>query len=274
MDTFLIAHASLLRLAAFVGVLGLMMCWELLSPRRALGSARLKRWSTNLGLSLLNTVAARLLIPLAVTGAALWAQDKGYGLFNNVPLSQFISYPLSLLVLDLLVYGQHVAFHRIAILWRVHRMHHADTDLDATSGIRFHPIEILLSTLIKMAAVVALGAPVGAVILFEILLNATAMFNHSNVRIGSRTDALLRQFVVTPDMHRVHHSVLPAEHHRNFGFNLSLWDRLLGTYRAQPRDGHEGMTIGLKAFPAPAPSSLLWNLAVPFLTVPSQPERI
>lgn len=273
MDTFLIAHASLLRLGAFVGVLGGMMLWELWAPRRALGSARLLRWSTNLGLSLINTLAVRLIVPVAVTGAALWAQSHSIGLFNLVDWPASVTFPLTLLSLDLLIYGQHVVFHRVPILWRVHRMHHADTDLDATSGIRFHPIEILLSIFIKMAAVVALGAPAGAVILFEILLNATAMFNHSNIKLNHPVDAVLRRFIVTPDMHRVHHSVLPSEHHRNFGFNLSLWDRLFGTYRAQPSEGHEGMTLGLYAFPAPHPSHLLWSLAVPFLHVPRQTER-
>lgn len=273
MDTFLIAHAPLLRLGSFGAVLGGMMLWEVLAPRRVLGSARLKRWSTNLGLSLISTLIVRLFVPLAVTGAALWAQSQSIGLFNLVGWSYLVTYPLTLLALDLLIYAQHVVFHRVPILWRIHRMHHADTDLDATSGIRFHPIEILLSIFIKMAAVVALGAPVGAVILFEILLNATAMFNHSNIKLDGHVDAVLRRFVVTPDMHRVHHSVLPSEYHRNFGFNLSLWDRLFDTYRAQPRAGHEGMTLGLSEFPAPRPSHLLWSLAVPFLTVSTRSER-
>lgn len=274
MDTFLIAHASLLRLGAFGGVLGGMMLWELLAPRRVPGSARLNRWSTNLGLGLINTLAVRLFIPLGVTGAAVWAQNQAVGLFNLADWPSLVTYPMTLLALDLLIYGQHVVFHHVPILWRIHRMHHADTDLDATSGIRFHPIEILLSIFIKMAAVVALGAPAGAVILLEILLNATAMFNHSNIKLDCHVDAVLRRFVVTPDMHRVHHSVLPAEHHRNFGFNLSLWDRLFGTYRAQPREGHEAMTLGLNEFPAPHPSHFLWNLAVPFFNFPAQTEHI
>lgn len=273
MDTFLTSQASMARLVAFGAVLVLMMLWEVATPRRRLGSPRLQRWPTNLGLSVINTIATRLFIPLLVTGAALYAQAQSIGLLNSLPVPLWLSYIISLLALDLLIYAQHVLFHRLPILWCIHRMHHADTDLDVTSGVRFHPFEILLSAFIKMGAVIVLGAPAGAVILFEIVLNAMAMFNHANIALPERVDLLLRRVIVTPDMHRVHHSVIPAEHHRNFGFNLSIWDKIFGTYQAQPRQGHIGMKLGLAEFPAPVPSRIIWNLLLPFQSATRETEQ-
>ncbi|MDH4248797.1 MAG: sterol desaturase family protein [Deltaproteobacteria bacterium] len=245
MKAFVLAHEPQLRLILFAGILSLMALWEVLAPRRVRGQSRWLRWSNNLGLVVLNTLLVRLLIPVLAVEMALRAESAGWGLLNQGGLPYGVGVILAVVALDLVIYLQHVLFHAVPLLWRLHRLHHADTDFDVTTGSRFHPVEILLSMGIKLAAVSALGAPPEAVVLFEILLNGTAMFNHANVRLPLGVDRVLRQWVVTPDMHRVHHSVRPEETNSNFGFNLPWWDRLFGTYRAQPREGHEGMTIGL-----------------------------
>ena len=196
---------------------------------------------------------------------AALAQERGWGLFNNLELPAALAIVVSAIALDLLIYLQHVMFHAVPALWRLHRMHHADLDIDVTTGARFHPIEIVLSMLIKLAAVAVLGAPAVAVVIFEVLLNATAMFNHANLRLPEGVDRFLRLVVVTPDMHRVHHSIVPAETNSNFGFNLPWWDRLLGTYRAQPAAGHEAMTIGIEQFRTPKDLRLDRLLVQPFL---------
>ncbi|MGB6085050.1 sterol desaturase family protein [Parvibaculum sp.] len=264
MPDFIAQHEPAFRLAAFAGVLALMVALETLFPRReAKGQAH--RRATNLALGLIDAGVMRLAVPLLATGVALAAERHGFGLFHWLGAPYALAFLLSLLALDLLVYGQHVLFHKSGLFWRIHRVHHADAHVDATTGIRFHPLEILVSMGIKMAAVAVLGAPVVAVILFEVLLNAAAIFNHSNLRLGERTDRLLRRFIVTPDMHRVHHSVYSDEHHSNFGFSLSLWDRLFRTYRAAPRDGHIAMRIGLVDYAAPAPNGLFWSLVNPFI---------
>jgi len=264
MHDFLTLHEPVLRFGAFAGVLTLMALWEMLSPRRAPGSPRGRRWLTNLALAGAGTILLRIAVPLLAAGVALEAERRGFGLFHWLEVPYVLAFCVSLLALDALVYAQHVVFHRVGLLWRLHRVHHADTDVDVTTGVRFHPIEILLSMGIKMAAVALIGAPVAAVILFEVVLNATAMFNHSNVDLGAAADRVLRRLIVTPDMHRVHHSVHRDEHDTNFGFSLSLWDRLFGTYRPQPRDGHKEMRLGLSVFPAPLPSGLGWSLWNPF----------
>lgn len=264
MPDFIAAHEPAFRLAAFAGVLALMAALEALYPRRAAGG-RSRRWTTNLALAAIGTGALRFAVPLLATGVALEAERRGFGLFHWAGVPYALAFLLSLLVLDLLVYAQHVLFHKSGLLWRMHRVHHADSHVDATTGIRFHPLEILASMGIKMAAVALLGAPVAAVILFEVLLNAAAIFNHSNLRLGEKADSQLRRFIVTPDMHRVHHSVHRDEHDTNFGFSLSLWDRLFGTYRAAPREGHIAMRIGLADYPAPAPNGLGWSLVNPFI---------
>jgi sterol desaturase/sphingolipid hydroxylase (fatty acid hydroxylase superfamily) len=262
MSEWLIAHQGVLRPAVFAGVLTAMALWELRAQRRARGIGRAARWPGNLGLAVLGTLLLRLVLPAGAVGAALAAQERGWGLLHLLPLPDALAALLALVLLDLAIYAQHVATHAVPALWRLHRVHHADLDLDTTSGVRFHPLEIALSMLWKIAVVAALGAPPGAVIAFEVLLNASALFNHANVRLSERTDAALRRWIVTPDMHRVHHSVLPAETDSNYGFNLSCWDRWFGTYRAAPAAGHEAMQIGLAAFRDPRElrlDHLLWQ---------------
>jgi sterol desaturase/sphingolipid hydroxylase (fatty acid hydroxylase superfamily) len=225
-----------------------MAAWEHLAPRRRQEVPRLVRWPNNLGIVVVDTLLVRLIFPTAAVGLALVAEAQGWGLFNALAAPWWVAVIGSLIVLDLAIYLQHVLFHAVPALWRLHRVHHADLEFDVTTGLRFHPVEILLSMGIKLAVVVALGPPAVAVLIFEVVLNATSMFNHGNVRLPAHVDRVLRWVVVTPDMHRVHHSVRPDETNSNFGFNLPWWDRLLGTYRAQPADGHEGMTIGIEQF--------------------------
>ena len=237
-----------IRLGFFFGILVLVALWELARPRRRLTHPRWLRWYANLGLAAFNTTLVWLLVPLVPVALAVIAESRGWGLLNLVELPFWLEVLLAVIVLDFAIYLQHVVFHAVPALWRLHRMHHADLDFDVTTGARFHPVEILLSVAIKLAAVALIGAPAAAVLIFEILLNATSMFNHGNLRMPAWLDRMLRWIVVTPDMHRVHHSDIPAETDSNFGFNLPWWDRLFGTYRAQPRLGHEGMTIGLDRF--------------------------
>lgn len=237
-----------LRAAVFVAVLAAMALWEALAPRRPRNFPRRTRWPSNLAIVALDTLVLRLLFPLAAVGVAEWAAMRGVGLFNATGAPFWPAAILSFLALDFVVWAQHVAFHRVPWLWRLHRMHHADLDYDVTTALRFHPLEIALSMLVKMAAVAALGAPVESVIAFEIVLNALAQFNHANAGLPPRVEPFVRWLLVTPDMHRVHHSVEPVETHSNFGFNLSVWDRLFRLYRAQPAAGQTGMKIGLPIF--------------------------
>ncbi|MDT8854975.1 sterol desaturase family protein [Paracoccaceae bacterium Fryx2] len=251
MTETILANEPMLRLAVFLGVLAAMAGWELAAPRRRQEIPRVIRWTNNLALVVVDTVILRLTFPILAVGLALMAEERGWGLFNAVDVPLWLAVLLSILLLDLAIYLQHVLFHAVPGLWRLHRMHHADLEFDVTTGLRFHPVEIVLSMVIKLVAVMALGAPALAVLLFEVLLNATALFNHANIRLPVGLDRVLRWVMVTPDMHRVHHSVIPAETNSNFGFNLPWWDRLLGTYRAQPKAGHEGMTIGIEQFRTP-----------------------
>jgi len=261
-----ISHESLVRLGCFAAVLALMALWEVLAPRRRLTTGKPLRWVSNLGLVVLDTVAVRFIIPLGAVGAAAVAQERGWGLFNNLALPEWLAAVLSVGLLDLAIYLQHVMFHAVPVLWRLHMVHHADLDFDVTTGVRFHVIEILLSMLIKMAAVLLLGAPPVGALTFEVLLNATSMFSHGNVRLPLWLDRILRLFVVTPEMHRVHHSIHVHETNSNFGFNLPWWDYLLGTYRGQPADGHERMTIGLEQFRDERRADRLhWMLLLPFV---------
>jgi sterol desaturase/sphingolipid hydroxylase (fatty acid hydroxylase superfamily) len=248
MSELLLAHESLVRLGAFFAVLAAMAAWELAAPRRRREIPRLVRWSNNFALVALDAVVVRLVLPTVALGAALTAQQQGWGLFGAVPAPGWLAVLATVVVLDLAMYLQHVVFHAVPALWRLHRMHHADLEFDVSTGIRFHPLEILLSMAIKLAMVAALGAPAAAVLVFEILLNATAMFNHANIRMPVWLDRVLRWIVVTPDMHRIHHSVESRETNSNFGFNLPWWDRLLGTYKPDPSQGHERMTIGIERF--------------------------
>ncbi len=246
MQEFVLAHEPAIRLSAFLGIFVVMAVWELAAPRRRLQVSKLWRWINNLGIVVLNTMLLRVLFPVAAVGLAVVAAERGWGLLNNVSLSVPLEIVLAILALDFAIYLQHIMFHAVPALWRLHRMHHADLDFDVTTGARFHPIEILLSMLIKLAVVAALGPAAVAVVIFEVLLNATAMFNHSNIRVPLLLDRLLRLLVVTPDMHRVHHSVLDHETNSNFGFNMPWWDRLFGTYQDQPDAGHEHMAIGIR----------------------------
>ncbi|MGF1644176.1 MAG: sterol desaturase family protein [Thiotrichales bacterium] len=251
MDLFIQQHEMALRLAFFTGVFAVMALWEVRAPHRALTVSKAVRWSNNLGLVVLNTVLLRVLFPTAAVGMALFASHQGWGLFNYHDVPPWLAIPLAVIALDFVIWLQHVMVHAVPLLWRLHRVHHADLDYDLTTGARFHPLEIMLSMLIKFATIAVLGPPLVAVVIFEILLNATAMFNHGNVRLPERLDRVLRWFVVTPDMHRVHHSVEDDETNSNFGFNLPWWDRLFGTYRAQPRAGHTGMTVGIHGYRDP-----------------------
>ncbi|HYM32828.1 MAG TPA: sterol desaturase family protein [Candidatus Cybelea sp.] len=265
MSSFILAHEPTIRLAFFLGFLAAMAAWEAVAPRRPRLVSRWVRWPGNLGIVVLNTAVLRAAFPVAAVGVATIGEAHGWGVLNNVNLPSWVSVALAVVVLDLVVYLQHVMFHAVPALWRLHRMHHADLDFDVTTGARFHPLEILLSMGLKLAAVAALGAPPVAVLVFEVLLNATAMFNHGNVGLPASLDRVLRWIVVTPDMHRVHHSILPNETNSNFGFNLPWWDRLLGTYRAQPAAGHDGMTIGLDQFRDPGQLRLDRMLVQPFV---------
>ncbi len=247
-----LAAEPLIRLGVFAAVLSLLMAGELLAPRRRLRIGRWPRWPSNVGIVMIDSLLLRILFPTAAVGLALIAKANGWGLLNLVAVPDWLAVLFAIILLDLIIYAQHVLFHANPWLWRLHRMHHADLDIDATTGIRFHPIEILLSMVIKLGAVVVLGAPALAVMIFEILLNATAMFSHSNIRLPGAVDRKLRRILVTPDMHRVHHSIVPRETHSNFGFNLPWWDHLFGTYRARPAAGHEAMKIGLPIFRDPA----------------------
>lgn len=244
-EGFILAHEPLLRLGSFAGVFIAVALWELAAPRRAREVPRAQRWPANLALAALNTLVLRALVPLAAIGMATFAAHKGWGLLNHFDVPTWALLPLSIVALDLAVWLQHVMFHAVPALWRLHRVHHADLDIDLTTGARFHPIEMVLSALVKLAVVALIGAPVVAVVLFEVVLSATALFSHANINIPPRVERWLRWLVVTPDMHRVHHSVQEHETNTNFGFNLPWWDRLFGTYLDQPHGGHEQMTIGI-----------------------------
>lgn len=260
----LFAYEPFIRLSVFGGVFIVMAAWEFVVPRRKQAIGRGWRWPSNLGVVVVDTLLVRILFPTTAVGVALLAEARGFGLFNVVGVPIWVGVVASVVVLDLAIYLQHVLFHAVPALWRLHRMHHADLEFDVSTGLRFHPIEILLSMLIKFAVVAALGAPAVSVLVFEVLLNATSMFNHSNVGIPSGIDRVLRWIVITPDMHRVHHSILPRETNSNFGFNLPWWDRLFGTYRPQPAAGHEGMTIGIEQFRDPRELGLDRMLVQPF----------
>lgn len=264
MSDLLLAHEPAIRLGAFAGVFAGMALWELLTPRRRQVFGRLRRWPGNVGIVVLDTLLVRLVFPTAAVGVALLAEAQGWGVFHALEAPIWLAIIASVILLDLAIYLQHVLFHAVPVLWRLHRMHHADLEFDVTSGVRFHPFEILLSMAIKLGVVAALGAPAAAVLIFEVLLNATSLFNHGNVRLPLQVDRVLRWVVVTPDMHRVHHSVVPRETNSNFGFNLPWWDRLFGTYRAQPAAGHEGMTIGIEQFRDPRELRLDRMLLQPF----------
>ena len=265
MKEYILTNEASIRAASFFGIFIVVALWEVVGPRRKLSVSKGLRWINNLGIVFFNTLLLRFLAPLMAVGLAIMAEEENWGLLNNIAINSYVKMFLAVLILDLIIYLQHVMFHTVPWLWRLHRMHHTDLDFDVTTGSRFHPIEIILSMIIKMLIVAALGAPPVAVVIFEVLLNATAMFNHGNIRIHINADRILRLLVVTPDMHRVHHSVKPDETNSNYGFNFPWWDRLLGTYKAQPEDNHLKMTIGLNQFRESRYLRFHWLLIQPFV---------
>lgn len=256
---------TLIRLASFLGVFAAVALWELVAPRRPQAVPRSRRWPANLGLVALNTVLLRLVFPISAVGLALVVEAQGGGLLHALDLPAWLAAAAAFVLLDLAIYLQHVLFHSIPVLWRLHRMHHADVEFDVTNGLRFHPLEVMLSMGIKLAVIAAIGAPPLAVLAFEVVLNGAAMVNHGNVALPAGLDRVLRWVIVTPDMHRVHHSSTPVETHSNFGFNLPWWDRWFGTYLAQPRDGHVEMELGLTMFREPRWLRLDRMLAQPWI---------
>ena len=275
MDGLIGQSDGLIRLAIFAGVFALMALIELLWPKRRLIVSKQSRWFTNIGISVAATLLLRLMamlaVPIAALAAAFYAEAHQIGPLNQIAWPQWVKVVIALLVLDLAIWAQHLASHKVPLFWRLHQVHHADRDIDVTTAVRFHPVEIALSMLWKIVVVVPLGAPPLAVFLFEVILNSTAMLNHANIALPAWLDRILRLLVVTPDMHRVHHSVLDREHDSNYGFNLSVWDRLFRTYTAQPEGGHQGMTIGLTPYQSEAPTRFGWSLWLPFR--PKQTSR-
>ena len=265
MTEFVSNNEGAIRLLFFLGIFSAVGIAEIIYPRRSLTTSKSWRWFANVGIIFLNTVFIRLLFSAGAVGVALFVSEHNWGMFNSLAIPYWLAVILTVIILDFVIYLQHVMFHAVPTLWRLHMMHHADMDIDVTTGTRFHPIEMILSMLIKASAIIVLGAPALGVIIFEIILNGTAMFNHGNVKLPIDLDAVLRLFVVTPDMHRVHHSVFPVETNSNFGFSLPWWDRLMGTYRAQPMKGHSGMTIGLNQFRNPENLGLINLLKMPFV---------
>ncbi len=268
MDGLIGQSDGLTRLAVFAGVFLAMALIELLWPRRKLIVSKRKRWLTNIAISVTGTLLLRLMaalaVPVAAIAAAFYAEAHQIGLLNQAAWPAWVKLVIALVVLDLAIWAQHWVSHKVQLLWRLHQVHHADRDIDVTTAVRFHPIEIGLSMLWKIVVVVPLGASPFAVFLFEVILNACAMFNHANIALPQWLDRTLRLLIVTPDMHRVHHSVLRREHDSNYGFNLSIWDRLFRTYTAQPEAGHQGMTVGLNPYQSEAPARLAWSLWLPF----------
>ena len=277
MDGLIGPSDGMIRLAVFFGVFVVMALIELAWPKRGLSVSKGKRWLTNLGISVTASLVLRLMamltVPVAAIAAAFYAQAHGIGLLNNVAWPEWLKIVVALLALDLAIWAQHLVSHKVPLFWRLHQVHHADRDIDVTTAVRFHPVEIALSMLWKIVVVVPLGASPFAVFLFEVILNACAMFNHANIALPAWLDGVLRLFVVTPDMHRVHHSVIRREHDSNYGFNLSLWDRLFRTYTAQPEAGHQGMTIGLTPYQSEAPTRFGWSLWLPFRTPTARADR-
>ena len=255
---------STIRLAAFLTIFATMAVLELGLPRRDPNAYKWTRWRTNLAMVIVDSIVLRIVFPMAAVGTAIWAEQRGYGLFRAFETPGLLAGVVAFIVLDFAVWLEHWASHKIPILWRIHRMHHSDIDFDVTTALRFHPLEIILSMVWKAGVVIALGAPVLAVLAFEIVLNGAAMFNHSNFKLPLRTDRVLRWLIVTPDMHRIHHSIRRHETDSNYGFNFAFWDRLFGTYSVDPQDGHTGMTIGLPDYQDTAPTSLIWSLVLPF----------
>jgi sterol desaturase/sphingolipid hydroxylase (fatty acid hydroxylase superfamily) len=270
MNLSMMIDPSVARPVAFLGVFAIMAAWEFAQPARALREAKSWRWLTNLGILAIDVAILRLLLPGAAIAAALFAERQGIGLLPMIGLDGAFGGVVGFLLLDLALFWQHVLSHRIPMLWRVHAMHHADRDLDVTSGLRFHPIEVVLSMLFKVAVIMALGVPAVAVFVFEIVLNAAAQFNHANISIPEPIERWVRLLIVTPDMHRTHHSIDRRETDTNFGFFLSVWDRLFGVYTAEPAAGRAGLVLGLEEHQHHGPSRILWSLLLPFRASPGK----
>ncbi|MEH6547306.1 MAG: sterol desaturase family protein [Sneathiella sp.] len=265
MFDFITTNEPVIRLSFFIGTLVAVGLWETLAPKRPPSVSKIWRWTNNFGIAFFNTFLLRILFPILAVSLAVIAKENGWGLLNMIHLPEAIAIVIAVILQDFVIYWQHVIFHRFPILWRLHKMHHADVDYDVSTGARFHPIEIILSMLLKLLVVLVLGPPVVAVIIFEILLSSIAMFNHANAGLPPSLDKIMRLFMVTPDMHRVHHSVIRAEHNHNFGFNLPWWDYIFGTYTAAPSQGHDKMTIGLDEYQGKRKQSVFWMLSLPFL---------
>ncbi len=267
MTDYILQNEESLRLGFFLVILSTMMAVEFLLPRKARVLGRGHRWLSNLLFVIIDALFVRLIFPIVAVGVAALSAQKGWGIFNLTDWPVWLEITLAVIILDMMIYWQHVAFHYIPFFWAFHKVHHADRDIDVTTGFRFHPIEIGLSLAYKMAIVILLGAPVVAVIIFEILLNGCAMFNHSNVKLPLGVDRIMRRFIVTPDMHRVHHSTIMSETNSNYGFSISLWDRIFKSYTPQPEKGHDSMVIGLDEHQTSGPASLIWSLILPFKSV-------
>jgi len=265
MNMFFIDNEVIIRLGSFTVVFLIMALWEKVAPRRALNTSKITRWGNNLSITFLNSVAVKFVFPITAIGVALMARKEGIGILNIMDIPSLTGGFIAIIALDLTIYSQHRLFHQVPLFWRLHRMHHTDLDIDVTTGARFHPGEILFSMLIKMAAILLIGAPPWSVLAFEVLLNATSMFNHSNIFVSHGIDRVVRLLIVTPDMHRVHHSVIIEETNSNYGFNLSFWDRLFNTYKSQPERGHGAMTVGLANYRDSKYLTLPWMLVTPFL---------
>lgn len=272
MNNLMIENEISIRLGFFFAIFLIVAIWEVLAPRRTLSTSKIRRWYSNLSIVVINSLVVRWIFPILAVGLAIKAQNLSWGLFNNIEITWGLHLILSVLILDFIIYLQHAMFHFVPLLWRLHRMHHTDLDYDVTTGSRFHPIEIALSMVVKLAAVAALGPLPVAVIIFEVLLNGTAMFNHGNIKLPKKLDRIIRWFIVTPDMHRVHHSVIRTETDSNFGFNMPWWDRLFGTYQDQPQAGHDQMTIGIEIFRNPKYLHFHWLMVIPFLNAKPEAE--
>ena len=259
-----IANQAVIRLSVFAGVFTIMAIAEAMWPRKNRTQPRKQRWITNIGMVFIDSITVRIIFPVVAVGLAQFTQMVGWGLLNNIPLPFWARVLISAVLLDMAIYWQHVASHKIGLLWKVHRVHHVDRDIDVSTGNRFHPIEIVLSMLYKMVIIIILGPAALGVFLFEVLLNGSAMFNHANVKLPLAVDRVLRILFVTPDMHRIHHSEHRDETDSNYGFNLAIWDKMFGTYIDQPRDGHDDMVIGVKGYGGDEPSKLGWSLMLPF----------
>lgn len=271
--SFLEQYESIIRLSSFAGIFLIMAMLEIAMPRKQRVLGKGQRWFTNISLVLVNTLALRLIMPILAVGMAHYAAEQGWGLLAFVNLPIWVEIIVAFILLDMLIYAQHIAFHKVPILWRFHKVHHADRDLDVTSGARFHPVEAVLSMAYKLVCIALIGPAAFAVFLFEVVLNAASMFNHANVRLPLRLDRLLRLLIVTPDMHRVHHSVIERETNSNYSFFLTIWDRMFRTYTAQPEKGHDGMTVGLSEYQDSKPANLIWSLLVPFKTNKDDPIK-